>query len=78
MMGLKVMQGSAGGQPQVKLLRNAQWSPNLLGRTLTRVQCVDGVEGPAGSSGVNQRAIAQKYLRLLNVANVSLALEKKK
>ena len=52
MLGSKVMQGSTGvnqGQPGVKMLRNALWLPNLVGRT--QVLCNAGVEGHVGQMG---------------------------
>ena len=34
--GVKGHAGVSWGQPEVKLLRNALWQPNLVGRTLDR------------------------------------------
>ena len=69
LMGSKVMQRSAGVKPGVKLLRNALWQQNLVGRTPDRkvIYCWG-----QGSCGVNLRSNCLEMLYChQNVANVT-------
>ena len=53
-------QGSCRGQPEVKLLRNAVWPPNLVGRTLDQsvTHCL-----VRGHAGVSQGQAEVKFFR---------------
>ena len=47
------------GQPEVKL-RNALWPPHLMGRTLSEVLYIPGVEVHEGSAGSSRGQIARE------------------
>ena len=60
LLGVRGHAGVSQGQPEVKLLRNAVWPPNLVGRTLDQSVTHCWVRGHAG---INQGQPEVKFFR---------------